>query len=209
VNSYGSWPWADTAAYELAVTRTPTDGVAAMSDYWNLAQRYPNSPYAPDALAAIMNTSDIIVFAETTPNSSSAEPFTRSLATMPLQPRVSAAIALLQRYPRSAAAVDARAMVLEYYPAMIRPAVMQTVAPKAAAATNGLEKAHWLTIQAEIDLNNGRYAEADKTIKQAREEADRSTAAPNSEDEHVGHHLQSVEGMLELWRSKQQTGAGR
>ena len=100
-------------------------------------------------------------------------------------------------------------MVLEYYPALIRPEVVRTVTRNAADNTRGHEKAHWLTIQAEIDLNNGRYGEADKTVKLAREEVDRAGPPGDTDDEHVGHHLQSVEEMLELWRSRQQTGAAR
>lgn len=205
VRDYGSWPWGDTAAYELAIERSAIDGVAGLQDYWNVAQRYPKSPYAPDALATVMNTTDVWVVAERGP-SSIAGGFDRTFQRVPLQPRLSAALTLLERYPNSPSAKDAREMVLRYYPALIRPEAVILAARNAAARTRGEERARWLAILAEIDVNAGRYAEAEKTLKQARDAAGRAPARPDAEEAPGSTYADYVQRKIDAWRDRKQEG---
>jgi hypothetical protein len=208
VRDYGSWPWADTAAYELAVSRSAIDGVAGVNDFKNLAERYPNSPYAPYALASIMTGTEVWIITDKRPDSRSQGPYERYLETMPLQPRLSAALALVERYPNYPSAADARAMLLQYYPALIRPNAIAPAAKRAVETTRGDEKAHWLAILAEIDVNGGRFEAAEKELKQAREAGGRDGVGADADDSHVSVHLDRVEMMLNTWR-KQQQGGGK
>lgn len=140
--------WADSIAFTWASQlelRTPAKAAAA---YFQVAQRFPTSPFAPLALARIVRNSA---------NVNSPED------------QLKAARQLLQQYPKTPDAERAAGYLLTRHPDMVDAKEMLAAAKIAVEAGPRFMQAPWLLTQARMSLELDNPTDAKQQAQAAKE----------------------------------------
>lgn len=173
------WPhsiWADGIAFALA---SEVDGVSpteAPARYLAVADRYPQSPFAPRALMTVARRDD-----------GNVSPDERLLA----------ARRLISDYPNAREAEPAAATLETYFPQRVNAQDMLGAAGVAAKVAPPHLRPGWLLRAAQLELQMGRRAEALQHAREARKDALqlREEARSNSEaGTELRPHLPRIDG---------------
>jgi hypothetical protein len=155
-NALARWPrsrWADSIAFALAFELEGTDPPASLRENLLLADRYPDSPFAPRALAVVVRPDNQATDTE----------------------RLLAARRLLADYPHRREAEDG-AEALERYPDRVRPEELLAATQAAARVAPLHRRPEWVLRSAEIEASLGRGPEARRLADEAAREARRLEA---------------------------------
>lgn len=156
----GSSPWTEGVLLDLADARTKLDAVAGLNDYWSLAEKYPQSPYAAVALSRIVETERIVwreAFSPLLPDNASNH--ATHHATLPIDVRIAASLRILELYTGDAVVSAANALE-KLYPAAVRPDTIARAARLAAKADRPGLRRRWLLLAARAEADAGRLEEA-------------------------------------------------
>jgi hypothetical protein len=147
------WPdsvWADSIAYALGKQYEERDYQAAAEAYFTIPDAYPESPFAPRALARVTR----------------AEP-----ESIPAEVRLRAARRLLSQYPQTPEMDRGAQTLREHYPGEVTPEELLSAALAAAEAGPRYRRPVWLITAAEVHRDRNEPAEAKRLAAQARDSA--------------------------------------
>lgn len=142
--------WAPSVAMEIGAEQEWTAPAKAVEAYTDVADRYPSSPYAPKALAAVIRIES---------------------PDVPDTARLAAARRLVSDYSEAPEVEAAATTLWARYPAEAKPDEMLRAALAAASAGVRWTKPAWHLTAAEIHARQGRPSEAAAQAQAARDAA--------------------------------------
>ncbi len=147
------WPrsvWADSIAFALARNRYTSDPAQAAEDYFRVAERFPRSPFAPKALAAVIKADTGQISGEV---------------------RLIAARQLIRAHSDAPEVEAAANQLLELYPSEIEPAELEKAALFAARAAVNYRRPRWYVTAARAQLERDDVAAARTSASRAQQVA--------------------------------------